>query len=102
MSTSANPKEIKKSYYQLAKKYHPDALKRKKSKADSKDGAAKSASKESDEKPLTKKEIEEREKLFKQITEAYQILSNVDLRKKYDRLIFGTSSVDETSRDFEN
>ena len=40
------------------------------------------------------------EKKFKQITEAYSILSNNDLRKKYDRLIFGASS--ETSQDFSN
>jgi DNA-binding protein H-NS len=29
-------------------------------------------------------------------------LGDTDLRKKYDRIIFGSSSVDETSREFTN
>lgn len=44
----------------------------------------------------------EREKVFKEITEAYSVLADVNLRRKYDRLIFGSSSYDETSSSFEN
>ena len=68
----------------LAKKYHPDALKAEKKTSD-------------DTKEISDNE---QEKKFKQITEAYSILSNTDLRKKYDRLIFGASS--ETSQEFSN
>ena len=50
-----------------------------------------------DAKEISDKDVE---KKFKQITEAYSILSNNDLRKKYDRLIFGASS--ETSPEFSN
>ena len=59
-----------------AKKYHPDA------KSDV---------------PIP----ENQEQLFKQITEAYSILSDKDLRLKYDRLIFGESAIN-TSSSFEN
>jgi DnaJ-class molecular chaperone len=38
--------------------------------------------------------------VFKQITEAYSILSDTELRQKYDRLIFGESAT--TSSRFEN
>ena len=51
------------------------------------------------EKPQKKVE-EEREKAFKSVTEAYSILSDPELRKKYDRIIFGSSS--ETSQAFSN
>jgi len=37
--------------------------------------------------------------LFKEITEAYAILSDEGLRKKYDTLIFGDSA---NRREFEN
>jgi len=88
VSTTANPKDIKKAYYKLAKKYHPDALR----------GGDEDGSKAK----LSEKEVDEREKVFKQITEAYSVLADTDLRKKYDRLIFGSSSFDETSSSFEN
>lgn len=91
VSTTSNPKEIKKSYYKLAKKYHPDALK-----------AAQKSEEEEKSAKTAAKEAEEHEKRFKQITEAYSILGDTDLRKKYDRLIFGESSVDETSSSFDN
>ena len=44
VSTTSNPKEIKKSYYALAKKYHPDANK---------------------DEPKSAKLLEEQDKLFK-------------------------------------
>ena len=47
-------------------------------------------------------DLEKREKIFKQITEAYSVLGDLDLRKKYDRLIFGSSTADETSHSFDN
>ena len=56
-------------YYTLAKKHHPDAIQ----------GA-------------DEKEKEASKELFKQITEAYAVLSDELLRKKYDRLIFGDSA----------
>ena len=62
-------KEIKVQYYKLAKKHHPDAYQ-------GDDEKGKEASKE----------------LFKQITEAYAILSDELLRKKYNRLLFGDSA----------
>jgi len=40
----------------------------------------------------TEEEKEESKELFKQITEAYAIVSDEDLRKKYNRLIFGDSA----------
>jgi len=54
----ASPEEIKKAYRKLALKYHPD-----KAKGD-------------------KKQAEEK---FKQISEAYAVLSNPDKRKEYDQ-----------------
>lgn len=43
--------------------------------------------------------MEKSKELFKQITEAYAILSDEELRKKYDRLIFGDSA---DNKEFEN
>jgi len=40
----------------------------------------------------TEEEKEDSKELFKQITEAYAIVSDEDLRKKYNRLIFGDSA----------
>lgn len=57
----------------MAKKHHPDAV--------------------SEELKESSKE------LFKEITEAYAILSDESLRSKYDRLIFGDSA---NKRDFDN
>ena len=51
---------------------------------------------------MSEADLEERERVFKQITEAYSVLADSDLRKKYDRLIFGSSAYEETSSDFEN
>lgn len=44
---------------------------------------------------------DKQDSIFKQITEAYSILSDKDLRQKYDRLIFGESATN-TSSNFEN
>lgn len=59
VSRNASPEEIKKAYYKLAHRYHPD-----------KNGGD--------------------EKRFKEINEAYQVLSNAEKRKQYD--VFGQES----------
>lgn len=82
VSTTAIPKDIKASYYQLAKKYHPDSFL---SKSDT---------------PPSEEEFNEIDKKFKAITEAYSILSDNGKRKQYDRIIFGESA--DTPKDFEN
>jgi len=43
----------------------------------------------------------EKENVFKEITEAYSVLGELDNRKKYDKLIFGSDTVN-TSQSFEN
>jgi len=53
---TATPDELKKKFYLLAKKHHPDAA---------------------DSSPTD-------EEKFKKITAAYDILSNTDLKEKYD------------------
>jgi curved DNA-binding protein len=58
VSRDASPEEIKKAYRKLAMKYHPDKVK----------GDKKAA-----------------EEKFKQISEAYAVLSNPDKRKEYDQ-----------------
>ena len=60
VSPDANQKEIKKSYYQLAKKYHPD----------------------------TNKGDNKAQKKFQEVSEAYECLSDETKRKQYDA--FGT------------
>eukprot|EP00347_Sterkiella_histriomuscorum_P016383 403353399 len=65
-------KKSKASYYELAKKYHPDTIA------------------EEDKDHVKDK--------FKEITEAYSILGDAGQREKYDRLIFG----DSASSDFQN
>lgn len=63
LSKSASPDEIKKAYRSLAKKYHPDVNK----------------SSDAEEK-------------FKEINEAYEVLSDEDKRKRYDQ--FGHQGVE--------
>jgi len=58
VSKNASPEEIKKAYRRLARQYHPDLN-------------------------PANKEAEER---FKEIQEAYEVLSNPETRAKYDRL----------------
>lgn len=57
VSEAATAAEIKKSYRKLAKKYHPDA----------------------------NPDNQEAEKIFKEITEAYETLGDEKKREKYDR-----------------
>lgn len=64
LQKSATPDEIKKAYRQLAKKYHPDLN------PDNKEAEAK----------------------FKEVNEAYEVLSDADKKEKYDR--FGFAGVD--------
>jgi len=56
VSQDASQKEIKKAYYQLAKKYHPD----------------------------TNKEDKSAQKKFQEVSEAYECLSDDSKRKQYD------------------
>jgi uncharacterized protein with PIN domain len=70
VGSSAEPSAIKRRYYVLARKYHPDKLDK-----DDKEGADK----------------------FKDIAEAYQVLSDPDLRKKYNAEGRDGLSADKTS-----
>lgn len=56
VARNASSKEVKKAYYQLAKKYHPD----------------------------TNKNDPEAQKKFQQVSEAYEILSDAGKRREYD------------------
>lgn len=62
VSPDANSKDIKKAYYQLAKKYHPD----------------------------TNKGDKEAQKKFQEVSEAYECLSDESRRKQYDA--FGSNA----------
>lgn len=68
LSKTATDDEIKKAFRKLAVKYHPD-------------------------KNAGKKEAEEK---FKDINEAYEVLSDAEKRRKYDRYGENWSKVDET------
>lgn len=68
MNRSANSAEIKKAYFKLAKKYHPDAFQ--------------SAS--DDEKTKAKER-------FVEIQNAYEILSDENKRKAYDQFGYAAS-----------
>lgn len=72
VSSNASDEEIKRSFRSLALEYHPDRNK----------------------KP-------DAEKMFKEINEAYQVLSNQDKRSAYDRFGHAGVSSDGTSRGFE-
>lgn len=62
VSKNSSTKDIKKAYYQLAKKYHPD----------------------------TNKDDPNASKKFQEVSEAYEILSDDTKRKEYDT--YGTTS----------
>ncbi|RWS17861.1 protein tumorous imaginal discs: mitochondrial-like isoform X2 [Dinothrombium tinctorium] len=64
ITKNASQKDIKKAYYQLAKKYHPD----------------------------TNKGDPEAAKKFQEVSEAYEVLSDESKRRAYDQ--FGTSGPD--------
>ncbi|HMA60281.1 MAG TPA: DnaJ domain-containing protein, partial [Halanaerobiales bacterium] len=68
----ASQKEIKKAYRKLAKKYHPDMN----------DGDEQASEK------------------FKEISEAYEILSDPDKRKRYDQ--YGHSGINEEDFNFDD
>ncbi|MGM0436985.1 MAG: molecular chaperone DnaJ [Bacillota bacterium] len=68
----ASQKEIKKAYRKLAKKYHPD---------------------------MNKDDSDTSEK-FKEISEAYEILSDPDKRKRYDR--YGHSGINDDDFNFDD
>src|SRR5665647_1274920 len=67
ISQSATPEEIKKAYRQNAKKYHPDV----------------------------NREDENAEQKFKEVAEAYEILSDTQKRAAYDQ--FGHNAFDPSS-----
>lgn len=71
VSRNATQDEIKKAYRKLARQYHPDLN------------------------PNNKKEAEEK---FKEITEAYQVLSDPEKRKIYDQ--FGHAGLSGSYQDF--
>jgi curved DNA-binding protein len=73
VSKNATEQEIKKAYRDLARKYHPDA--------------------HAHSDPAARKAAEER---FKEINEAYEVLSDPDKRRKYDQ--FGAQWQQFTSR----
>lgn len=59
---TASAEEIKKSYYSLAKKYHPDAV------------------------PLSgPNDAAQKDEQFKAVTAAYDVLSDVEVRDAYDQ-----------------
>ena len=64
LKSGANDNDIKKSYYSLAKKYHPDSTERMSA--------------------TVKQDFEDK---FKSISAAYEILSDPDKRRTYDELV---------------
>ena len=64
VTKNASQDDIKKAYRKLAKKYHPDV----------------------------NKDNKEAEKKFKEVSEAYEVLSDTDKKSKYDQ--FGHAGVD--------
>lgn len=68
VSKTASEEELKKAYRSLAKKYHPD---------------------------LNKDDPETAEAKFKEVTEAYEVLSDANKRAKYDQ--FGHAAFDQTA-----
>ena len=64
VAKNANQKDIKKAYYQLAKKYHPD----------------------------TNKDDPHAEKKFQDVSEAYEVLSDDSKRSQFDAFGSGSSS----------
>lgn len=65
VSKGATKAEIKKTFYAAAKKYHPDTVKSQK---------------------LPEAQAKEYEKKFKELAEAYDVLSDDEKRKQYDQM----------------
>ncbi|MHA2271998.1 MAG: molecular chaperone DnaJ [Candidatus Hodarchaeales archaeon] len=74
---NVSPTDLKKAYRRLARKFHPDALR----------NASESEKKEAEEQ-------------FKQISEAYSVLSDEEKRARYDR--FGHAGVEGAGGGFES
>ena len=68
---NSNQKDIKKAYYQLAKKYHPD----------------------------TNKDDPHAAKKFQEVSEAYEVLSDDGKRSEYDNFGSGASSGSQSGQD---
>ncbi|MDP4133221.1 MAG: DnaJ domain-containing protein, partial [Bacillota bacterium] len=68
VSKTATDEEIKKAYRSMAKKYHPD---------------------------LNKDDQETAEKKFKEVNEAYEVLSDPQKKARYDQ--FGHAAFDQTA-----
>lgn len=68
LRSTASQEEIKTSYYELAKKYHPDSLQH-----------------------LSASSRSINEDKFKRISNAYEVLSDPDLKEEYDAIRFPTS-----------
>mmetsp|Transcript_7554 Transcript_7554/g.15458 ORF Transcript_7554/g.15458 Transcript_7554/m.15458 type:complete len:651 (+) Transcript_7554:516-2468(+) len=105
VSREANAAEIKQAYRLKAKEFHPDAVLAKNSKtilpASSSASTSSSDDEETEETKLQKQQQQEKEfitRRFQEINQAYQVLGNNELRRKYDLETMGTSSVviDET------
>lgn len=72
LNRDCSKEQIKKSYYKLAKKYHPDINKNKNS-----------------------------EKIFKKINEAYHVLINEESRTRYDSFLNSDNPTNEIFQNFD-
>uniref|UniRef100_A0A7S1KLN9 J domain-containing protein n=1 Tax=Percolomonas cosmopolitus TaxID=63605 RepID=A0A7S1KLN9_9EUKA len=81
---SASVQQVKSSYYRLAKIYHPDVVASRRKK-EQQDGMTEGEPSPSERMHLNSQEQQQEEgDMFKKISEAYHILKNDQLRRKYD------------------